>query len=553
MKTIKNLEIELNNNIVLEKKLKDILYRTKKNIIILKRISNRNKKDNILYKQFLEEKKIVIKKIRDSNKKICTLKNNIRYIRRKTAKKSFPKRNKFMNRMNRNNKDMINESKYNKFVKDRKKYCKNNKIKNKTKFNRRGERNRHQLDNNKIYEIKKNKYRSIGGFIKNIKKVLINILKNINDECFVYDSDLNFVDITYIISKSISNNWSTSIVNQHIKDKNIAYVSNSAINDKRKKIDYRYFKLIYNTLMDIIKKDIEYYSNKINIKNLYAVDGSKINFFKHLENDGYTISENNHYCKALISAIYDVSNELVADIVVDKSMNEGKIFETQLNKCDGHYFTKGVLDKMNVKEINGIFKVPRNICICKDFLKTNKQSRIYNYKGNRVRLIKYKNQNSTYILGTNIFDKKEYSNNFIIKMYEQRWFVEEFFKISKCYLNFNKTHSRSINNILQEVYTQSIIVALSKYIEIVAPVFLTNRHDYNNYKINRKNVINSISNDIMYYILYKKVNKKNIQIIINMLFDLINSVTLIEDNRYEKRIRKLPITQFINNNNYDNG
>ena len=160
MKTIKNLEIELNNNIVLEKKLKDILYRTKKNIIILKRISNRNKKDNILYKQFLEEKKIVIKKIRDSNKKICTLKNNIRYIRRKTAKKSFPKRNKFMNRMNRNNKDMINESKYNKFVKDRKKYCKNNKIKNKTKFNRRGERNRHQLDNNKIYEIKKNKYRS---------------------------------------------------------------------------------------------------------------------------------------------------------------------------------------------------------------------------------------------------------------------------------------------------------------------------------------------------------------------------------------------------------
>jgi hypothetical protein len=57
----------------------------------------------------------------------------------------------------------------------------------------------------------------------------------------------------------------------------------------------------------------------------------------------------------------------------------------------------------------------------------------------------------------------------------------------------------------------------------------------------------------MYYILYKKVNKKNIQIIINMLFDLINSVTLIEDNRYEKRIRKLPITQFINNNNYDNG
>ena len=63
---------------------------------------------------------------------------------------------------------------------------------------------------------------------------------------------------------------------------------------------------------------------------------------------------------------------------------------------------------MNVKEINGIFKVPRNICICKDFLKTNKQSRIYNYKGNRVRLIKYKNQNSTYILGLFFVEKLMY-------------------------------------------------------------------------------------------------------------------------------------------------
>jgi hypothetical protein len=60
---------------------------------------------------------------------------------------------------------------------------------------------------------------------------------------------------------------------------------------------------------------------------------------------------------------------------------------------------------MNVKEINGIFKVPRNICICKDFLKT---SRIYNYKGNRVRLIKYKNQNSTYILGLFFVEKLMY-------------------------------------------------------------------------------------------------------------------------------------------------
>jgi len=422
-------------------------------------------------------------------------------------------------------------------------------------------RNRNILNNSETLKIKTVKYRSIEGFIKNIKKIVIDILQSINDECFVYKSDLDLFDITYIISKIISNNWSTTIVNQHIKNKDIAYITNSAINDKRKNIDYKYLKLAYEALMGIIKNDIENYSNKVDVKNLYAVDGSKINFFKQLESEGYTVSNNNNYCKALMSTVYDVSNELVMDTVIKKSMKEGKIFEKQLNNFqkksiimgDGHYFTKGVLNKMREKGIYGIFKAPRNLNICKDFLKMNDESKIYDYNGINVRLIKYKNYNNTYILGTNILTNEKYTNDFIIKMYNQRWFVEDFFKISKCYLNFNKTHARTMNNIMQEVYMQMIIVALSKYIEIIAPVFLPNNYNYINHKINRKNVINSVSNDIIYLILYEKHNKKYINAMKNILFDLINCVTLIEDNRYEKRIRKMPITQFMNNNNYENG
>ena len=89
-----------------------------------------------------------------------------------------------------------------------------------------------------------------------------------------------------------------------------------------------------------------------------------------------------------MSTIYDVSNELAVDSVLSKSMNENKLFIAQLDNIsknsivmgDGHYFTQNVLKKMKSSQIYGIFKVPRNIKICKQFINCNKQSDTYNYK-----------------------------------------------------------------------------------------------------------------------------------------------------------------------------
>ena len=117
----------------------------------------------------------------------------------------------------------------------------------------------------------------------------------------------------------------------------------------------------------------------------------------------------------------------------------------------------------------------------------------------------------------------------------------------------NKTKSKLKNNILQEVYVQMILVAISKYIEIMAPKFVLNNNLYTNKKINRSKLIKNISNDFLYYIFYKKLNNKYLNKIYNMLFDLINDTILIEDNRFEKRRRKLPITEFQNNGNHEYG
>jgi hypothetical protein len=207
---------------------------------------------------------------------------------------------------------------------------------------------------------------------------------------------------------------------------------------------------------------------------------------------------------------------------------------------------------MNNGEIFGIFKVPRNINICKAFLNSLEENRTSLYKGIKIRLVKYKHYKNVYVLGTNLFDIEKYPNKVIIELYKQRWFVEEYFKIVKCYFNTKITCSKLINNILQEVYIQMIITAISKYIEIVAPTFLPNKYSYNNNKINRNILINTVANDLLYLIFYKNMTNKIIKKISDMLFDLINNVCLIEDNRYNVRARKTPITQFINNKNYDN-
>ena len=125
--------------------------------------------------------------------------------------------------------------------------------------------------------------------------------------------------------------------------------------------------------------------------------------------------------------------------------------------------------------------------------------------------------------------------------------LEEYFKLVKCSLNFKDTKSKHINNILQEMYTHMLIVLISKYIQQIGKKFINTKKSMNNeYKINDSNFIHNIANSFMYKIFYEKMNKKTIQDIKFLLFDILNVIILIEDNRYEIRERKTPITQFNN-------
>jgi hypothetical protein len=237
-----------------------------------------------------------------------------------------------MRRVNKNNNIMTDKLVCKKWIMKRKKYCKHNKKNAHMKNNKRGNRNKDQLLNNKINPIERLKYKSINGFIKNLKLIMNEFTNNLDNECFAYNSDLNFTDIMYCISKSVSNSWSSTTTCQHLKDKHIAHVTNAAINNKRKNINYKYFKLFYESLLDIVNVDINKFSNNIRVKYLYAVDGTKINFFKQLAKDDFDLSKNGNYCKTLMNTIYDVTNELPVNTIISKNMSEGALLIRQLNE-----------------------------------------------------------------------------------------------------------------------------------------------------------------------------------------------------------------------------
>ena len=184
-------------------------------------------------------------------------------------------------------------------------------------------------------------------------------------------------------------------------------------------------------------------------------------------------------------------------------MSEPKLLTRQLKLLpknniimgDCHYFTKNVLQMINDLNIYGIFKISKNIKICKEFINSDKKNSVYSYYNNDIRFVESKiNSTTTCILGTNLFDKINYPDNMIIELYKQRWFIEEYFKVIKCTFNLKNTKSKKLNNIMQEASMQMIIVAICKYIEIIAPKYVKN------------NLIKNIANDFLFMIFYKKHN-----------------------------------------------
>ena len=72
---------------------------------------------------------------------------------------------------------------------------------------------------------------------------------------------------------------------------------------------------------------------------------------------------------------------------------------------------------------------------------------------------KQKKTSSFYIM-TNILN---YNLETIKKLYHDRWYIEEYFKIIKCYMKDNDLRHKNIDLIQQELILKMIIIILTRY------------------------------------------------------------------------------------------
>ena len=138
--------------------------------------------------------------------------------------------------------------------------------------------------------------------LKKLKKTINTSINNINRKINIRNTKLSFKDIIYCTSLMIGNNQSYDIVNASLKINNIVDVSTRALINYKNNIHNTFFNKINNDLILFIYKECNH--------RIIAVDGTYVNLFKSLVNEGFNISRNKNYCISLISTLFDIEREI---------------------------------------------------------------------------------------------------------------------------------------------------------------------------------------------------------------------------------------------------
>jgi hypothetical protein len=203
-----------------------------------------------------------------------------------------------------------------------------------------------------------------------------------------------------------------------------------------------------------------------------AGDGLYVNGLDVLKNDGFQLNPKGNSVGMLITGLWSISRRTPIALQLEKHKNERESIIDMVN--DKEYFKNKVLvfdrgyesmklfkflDKNNIKYICRLTKNGKDVLN----LKNNKSDYIDKIitettpKTKKIkmvsRVIRYKNKNKAVHLRTNIFDK----NIDFIKLYNQRWEVEEYFKHIRYNSKLNKLDEKKEENIRKTLLCNLIV------------------------------------------------------------------------------------------------
>lgn len=379
--------------------------------------------------------------------------------------------------------------------------------------------------------------------IKTFQKILNNNIKNINNKIIKRNRKIDFKDIIYgSIYKTINNTSYEDVtyqINKTFINKYIDItITKSAFIQKRNDIPNEYFLNINDSFINFIYKNIKK-------PRIIAVDGSYLNLYKSFDKYGYEYSsENKNYCKAIISCLYDIDNKIPINYYLFKKRDERDAFKEQIKYLragdivifDRGYFSYDIIEKLNKKDINYIFRLKYNKKEVQYMKNNNINSYIFNTKNINYKTVSYKVNNSEedYYLFTNLIYK---SIEELKDLYWKRWKVELHFKESKYNLSLNNINLKTENSLKQEIYIHNLLFILYYFFNI-------ENNDYclkNKYKLNNKIGIKIFSEDIIYLLIFNKLTNSCFEKIKKYFKLILMNIVYIPDIKPQfERKRKRP-------------
>ena len=179
----------------------------------------------------------------------------------------------------------------------------------------------------------------------------------------------------------------------------------------------------------------------------------------------------------------------------------------------------------------------------KQLIKSNKKDVTYiisnKYTNNlpiKFRLITYNIANEQYYLGTTL-TSKQFTTDLLKELYYKRWNIETYFRTIKYGLSFNDFHSRTEEQIKQEIIVHMCVTILTRILENIYIKYnpkIKNKLKYN--KTHFKNNLDKICSKVIKLLLYEK----DVQKIITILNKIFKYLVKIRKNRKFMRIRIIP-------------
>ena len=318
---------------------------------------------------------------------------------------------------------------------------------------------------------------------------------------------------------------------------------------------------------------------------LFAIDGSRINVPRELLKEGYKLYNEKigqYYPQGLLSCMYNLQEKVIYDCDFFSHMNERlcalehmKILGNKdIMIFDRGYFSYLLFYQLLEHNVQGIFRLqeggtneeifsfwqsadedkiieynPSNTV--KHDLK--KQGYNLDFKTLKMRLIKHKIGDQTYVYATTLIDKALFPGECFAEIYHERWGIEELYKISKRFIEIEDFHAKTARGVKQELYSHILLINLSRFFEFEAQNFIPPADKKSNDKyqsdnkyfnpinlisINFKNCIDVVSRNLGNFIL------GTFNVLSNLVDRIIGSISRIRQkirpNRHYQRISRKP-------------